>query len=193
VARYRRDPSAGTYFAHESFAGWLQRAAAGILVSISPAITVQQLGWAQTEFANWIAVTGIIASVVGIVFGGMADCAGLVKVLFIFILLRMVGFVVFAYTEEYWPNDEYFKGMVLAEGIMSQFVTITVIVLFTRLCLPQVAATQFAVYMALANLTRSIGSGVVVATRRFDGLFPNVFGDGWTPRGLFVVIAAVKF
>jgi len=97
----------------------LQRAAAGILVSISPAITVQQLGWAQTEFANWIAVTGIIASVVGIAFGAMADRAGLVKVLFIFILLRMVGFVVFAYTEEYWPNDEYFKGMMLADGIMS--------------------------------------------------------------------------
>jgi PAT family beta-lactamase induction signal transducer AmpG len=140
----------------------LQRAAAGILVSISPAITVQQLGWAQTEFANWIAVTGIIASVVGIAFGAMADRAGLVKVLFIFILLRMVGFVVFAYTEEYWPNDEYFKAMMLAEGIMSQFVTITVIALFMRLCLPQVAATQFAVYLALANLTRSIGSGVVV-------------------------------
>jgi PAT family beta-lactamase induction signal transducer AmpG len=100
--------------------------------------------------------------VVGIAFGAIADRAGLVKVFFIFILLRMVGFVVFAYTEEYWPNDEYFKGMVLAEGIMSQFVTITVIVLFTRLCLPQVAATQFAVYMALANLTRSMGSGVLV-------------------------------
>ena len=52
-------------------------------------------------FANWIALTGIIASVVGIAFGAMADGAGLVKVLFIFILLRMVGFVVFEYTEEY--------------------------------------------------------------------------------------------
>jgi PAT family beta-lactamase induction signal transducer AmpG len=52
--------------------------------------------------------------------------------------------------------------MVLAEGIMSQFVTMTVIGLFMRLCLPQVAATQFAVYMALANLTRSVGSGAVV-------------------------------
>jgi hypothetical protein len=30
------------------------------------------------------------------------------------------------------------------------------------LFMPQVAATQFAVYMALANPTRSMGSGVVV-------------------------------
>lgn len=140
----------------------LQRAAAGILVSISPSITVQQLGWAQTEFANWVAITGIIASVIGILFGALVDRAGLVKVLFIFILLRMMAFVVLAYTEVYWQNDEYFKAMVLAEGIMSQFVTMTVIGLFMRLCLPQVAATQFAVYMALANLTRSVGSGAVV-------------------------------
>ena len=123
----------------------------------------------------------------------MVDRAGLVKVLFIFILLRMVGFVVFAYTEEYWTNDEYFKAMVLADGIMSQFVTMTVISLFMRLCLPQVAATQFAVYMASANLTRSYGQWRGGTTREFDGLFPNVSGDGWTPRGLFVVIAAVKF
>ena len=97
----------------------LQRAAAVILISISPAITVQQLGWAQIEFANWIVVTGIIASVVGIALGAMADRAGLVKVLFIFILLRMFGFVVFAYTKGCGPSDEYFKAMMLAEGIMS--------------------------------------------------------------------------
>ena len=38
----------------------LQRAAAGILLSINPVITVQELGWAQTEFANWVAITGIV-------------------------------------------------------------------------------------------------------------------------------------
>ena len=61
-----------------------------------------------------------------------------------------------------------------------------------RLCLPQLAATQFAVYMALANLKRSIGSDVVVPLGGY-GLSSNFFGDGWTPRCLFVVIAAVKF
>jgi PAT family beta-lactamase induction signal transducer AmpG len=140
----------------------LQRAAGGILASIAPALTVQELGWAQTEFANWIAITGVIASVTGVLFGAMVDRAGLVKVLFVFILLRAIGFVVLAYTQEYWQNDEYFKAMVLAEGVASQFVTMTVIALFMRLCLPQVAATQFAVYMASANLTRSMGSGAVV-------------------------------
>jgi hypothetical protein len=66
---------------------------------------------------------------VGIAFGAMTDRAGLVQVLVIYILLRMVGFVVFAHTEEYWPNDEYFKAVMLAEGMMSQFVTITMIAL----------------------------------------------------------------
>lgn len=144
------------------FVEGLQRAAAGILLSIAPAITVQDLGWAQTEFANWIAITGIVASVVGVLFGAIVDRAGLVKVLFLFVLIRAVGFVVIAYTQEYWQHDEYFKTMVLLEGVASQFVTMTIIALFMRLCLPQVAATQFAVYMALANLTRSMGSGAVV-------------------------------
>lgn len=145
-----------------TFLEGLQRAAAGILVSIGPAITVQDLGWAQTEFANWIAIIGIVASVVGVLFGALVDRVGLVKVLFVFILLRTIGFVVFAYTQEHWQNAEYFKAMLLFEYVASQFVTMTVIALFMRLCLPRVAATQFAVYMALANLTRSLGSGAVV-------------------------------
>jgi len=140
----------------------LQRAAGGIQLAINPAITVQQLGWAQTEYANWLAITGVVASVIGVVFGAMVDRAGLVKVLFAFILIRMLGFAVFAYTEVYWQNVEYFKAMLLLSDITSQFVTMTVIALFMRLCLPQVAATQFAVYMASANLTRSLGSGAVV-------------------------------
>ncbi len=140
----------------------LQRAAGGIQLAINPAITVQQLGWAQTEYANWLAITGVVASVIGVVFGAMVDRAGLVKVLFAFILIRMLGFAIFAYTEVYWQNVEYFKAMLLLADITSQFVTMTVIALFMRLCLPQVAATQFAVYMASANLTRSLGSGAVV-------------------------------
>ncbi|MDA0271676.1 MAG: MFS transporter [Proteobacteria bacterium] len=140
----------------------LQRAAGGIQLAINPAITVQQLGWAQTEYANWLAITGVVASVIGVVFAAMVDRAGLVKVLFAFILIRMLGFAIFAYSEVYWQNVEYFKAMLLLADITSQFVTMTVIALFMRLCLPQVAATQFAVYMASANLTRSLGSGAVV-------------------------------
>jgi len=140
----------------------LQRAAGGILISISPAITVQQLGWVQTEYANWIAITGVIAAVIGVLFGAMVDRAGLVKVLGVFILIRMVALGVFGYTQEYWQHAEYFKAMLLTADITGQFVTMTVIALFMRLCLPKVAATQFAVYMALANLTRSMGSGAVI-------------------------------
>ncbi len=140
----------------------LQRAAVGILLAINPAITVQQLGWAQTEYANWLAVTGVVASVIGVLFGAMVDRAGLVKVLFAFTLIRMLGFALFAYTEVYWQNAEYFKAMLLIADITGQFITITIIALFMRLCLPQVAATQFAFYMASANLTRSLGSGAVV-------------------------------
>ena len=113
----------------------LQRAAAGMLVSIRPAMTFQQPGCAQTDFANCVAVTGVIESLVGIAFGAMADRTDLVKVLFMLILLRMFGFVVFAYTEDYWPNDEYFKAAMLVKGIINQSVTIKVVALFIAILL----------------------------------------------------------
>jgi PAT family beta-lactamase induction signal transducer AmpG len=50
----------------------------------------------------------------------------------------------------------------LVNAIATQIVTIALIALFMRLCLNRVAASQFAVYMALANLTYSMGSGLLV-------------------------------
>ena len=57
---------------------------------------------------------------------------------------------------------EVYKSMMLLSAISSQFVTITIIALFMRLCFPSIAATQFAVYMASANLALSMGNGLVV-------------------------------
>jgi len=37
---------------------------------------------------------------------------------------------------------------------------VAIIALFMRLCAPSVAASQFAIYMALANMTYSMGSGL---------------------------------
>ncbi len=140
----------------------LQRIAGGVLVAINPVITVQSLGWVQTEYTNWISLAGIIAAVIGVVVGPWVDRAGAFRILIAAIAFRMVMFAVFGLSADAWVHQEYYKAMLMASQISQQFVTITVIACLMRLCYPAVAATQFAVYMASANLTLSFGSALVV-------------------------------
>ena len=45
---------------------------------------------------------------------------------------------------------------------LSAAYTVAIIAMFMRICFRQVAATQFAVYMASANLTLSLGAALVL-------------------------------
>lgn len=140
----------------------LQRVASGLLVAIHPVLTIQNLGWEQTEFTNWNAVVGIVAAIMGVMFGALVDRIGSYKVLAGTITFRLMLFATFAMIESSWQIMEVYKSMMLLSAISSQFVTITIIALFMRLCFPSIAATQFAVYMASANLALSMGNGLVV-------------------------------
>lgn len=157
-----------------------QRMASGMLVSIGPVMTVQDLGWAQTDWSNYYATAGIIASVVAVVLGPLIDRMGSLRVLAVAIAFRFVLFGAFATFTAYWQHTEWVQGMVLLAYISGQIVTVSIIALFMRLCLRRVSATQFAVYMASANLTYSMGSGAVAPLGMLMGY-----------QGMFYVMAGL--
>ncbi len=151
-----------------------QRMASGMLIAVAPVMVVQELSWVQTEWTNYYATAGIIASVVAVVLGPLIDRIGSFRVMGAAIAFRMILFAVFALTADYWQNADWVKAMVLLAYCSGQIVTVTIIALFMRLCLKRVSATQFAVYMASANLTYSMGSGALAplgAYLDYEGMF----------------------
>jgi len=143
--------------------GGLQRTVGGIMVAINPVITVQTLGWEQTEFTNWVSFAGIVAAVLGVLCGAFIDRAGVFRVLAAAIFLRFLLFAAFGFFESAWTSVPFYQSMIMVSEISQQIVTISIIALFMRICLDSVSATQFAVYMASANLFSSFGSAILVA------------------------------
>ncbi len=136
------------------------RVASGFLVAMSPLLTIQSLGWDQLTFANWVAVTGIIAAVAGVIFGPAIDRVGALRVLKAVIIFRVFSFALMAVTIDFWALGYWFETFLMVNAVATQVVTVAIIALFMRLCAPSVAASQFAIYMALANMTYSMGSGM---------------------------------
>jgi PAT family beta-lactamase induction signal transducer AmpG len=139
----------------------LSRAATGIVVAINPVVAIQELGWIQTDYSNWVAVTGIVAALLGVAVGPVVDRVGAQLTLGLIIGFRVLMYGVFGLMSHWWSSPEFFQAFIMASAVSGQIVTIAIISLFMRLCFRQVAATQFAVYMASANLTLSLGSALV--------------------------------
>ncbi|MBD3649660.1 MAG: hypothetical protein HUJ31_19880, partial [Pseudomonadales bacterium] len=74
---------------------------------------------------------------------------------------KLVIFAVVGLLPGLWTVPGYFEGFIIVVSLTSQVVTVAIIALFMNICSQKVAATQFAVYMASANLALSAGSGLV--------------------------------
>ena len=136
------------------------RITSGFLVAMSPLLTIQVLGWDQITFANWVAVTGIFAAIAGVIFGPGIDRIGALRVLKGVVIFRLLTYVLMALTADFWTSAYWFETFLTINAVATQVATVAIIALFMRLCAPSVAASQFAIYMALANMSYSIGSGL---------------------------------
>lgn len=146
----------------------LNRMAAGLLLAVMPVLTVQELSWAQTDYTQLVATAGIVAAIFGVLMGPVVDKFGATRILTVVVGVRAAMYLFVGLGESFWQHSLFFETVVLIDRMSGQIVTIAIISLFMRICMPSVSATQFAVYMASANLTLSMGSGLAAPLAFLD-------------------------
>ncbi len=156
------------------------RITAGIFTSVMPVLTTQELGFAETFYPEWSAMAGLAAAVAGVVVAPWIDRMTAVRALFQGLLAKVVIITVVALLVEYWTVPGVVVTFIFAYSLVGQWLTIASISLFMHLCSPRVAASQFAVYMAMSNLALSAGSF-------FTGLLDLVFSFSQ----IFYVVAII--
>lgn len=146
---------------------FLNRANDGIALVLYPVYATQVLGFEPQVYTAFVSVIGIVAALVGVAFGPVIDRIGAKRVL-IFVLLvgaalRMWAWIGVTY---YSMSTTELIYLYVAASIVGQWIFVATIAIFMTICLTRISATQFSVYMSLANLSRSIGSycyGIVSA------------------------------
>ena len=139
---------------------FVSRAGAGISVAIFPVLAVQDLGYTSAQYAYWIGLTGGLSAVVGVFFGPLIDRIGATKILMGALIGSALTTLAFALATGAWSNQPFVIGMLVVGSVFSQLLFVAVIAMFMGICWSKVAATQFAIYMSLANLGRSAGAGL---------------------------------
>jgi len=139
---------------------FLARVRDGIAMVVFPVIAVQELGFTAESYAAFDAAAGLIAAVVGVAVGPFIDRRGARRYLMGALVLAAIAHAAFALLTPLWESHAFLIALGLIAKILGQVVFVAVIALFMTLCWTKVAATQFAIYMSLANLSRTIGSAL---------------------------------
>lgn len=142
---------------------FINRVRDGIAVAVFPVFAVEQLGYTTIEYANFTAVVGLASAFAGAMLGFVIDRHGAKRFLLVALAGSAACHFIAGSLPSLWEEPEEILVLAGLVYLFTQLIFVATIALFMNLCWPRIAATQFAIYMSLANLSRTVGSfGMVV-------------------------------
>jgi MFS transporter, PAT family, beta-lactamase induction signal transducer AmpG len=148
----------------------LQRINYGIYKVWSPDLAITVLGYTDSNYANWVASVSLISAFCGLALGPFIDKLGARRAYAFTLLIAAC-----LYTGLFPLVDSMSHPTVAVIALFLVYLTgtmlfITFISLMMSLCRVEIASTQFACYMGLANLGMSLGSGLYPIVFNFTGM-----------------------
>lgn len=121
--------------------------------TILPIFTVKELGWTNVEYSNYYASAKLIGGISGMLLGGiLIDKFGKKQMINIYFFSFIVLISVFTFSKIYWSNKGFVCGFMIIQNIIYTFTCIAVFAVAMQCCWKKVSASQFTLYMTIANL-----------------------------------------
>ncbi len=128
--------------------------------AVSPTLTIQQLGWGSDQYSSFSAIVSLAAALAaGVVSPLIVRFIGLRHAIIFLFLLLGISAAIGGATFDSWEGDNIFIAIFLIQYVVALLLMILLIVWAMRICSPTVAASQFALFMAVPNLGRALMSG----------------------------------
>src|SRR5574338_67688 len=140
----------------------------GLIDTVLPVFTVQQLGWADTHYSQIFATANLISGIGGMIIGGfLIDYFGKVKMITIYMNLLITLVAAMSFLKNYWNNEIFVIGFIVGFYILLTFTTIAIFASAMQLCWKRISVTQFTLYMAISNLGLAAGAALMGQLKGF--------------------------
>lgn len=147
----------------------------GVFTGVTPLIGTGEVGWNEEQVTSLVGGAQLVAGIAGLTIGGWGGSwLGAKKsiVLGFLAYLLLTGWMWTNVTS--WGAVQTFTIFVYGWVILDTLLRVVTIPISMRLCDPSVAATQFAIYMAISNFGVTIGAWVLGLSALMGGL-PSTF------------------
>jgi len=134
----------------------------GLIDTVLPVFTVQELGWADTDYSQIFATANLISGILGMIIGGfLIDYFGKVKMISIYMSLLIFLACAMSFLKSFWQNDIFVTGFIICFYILLTFTNIAIFASAMQLCWKRISVTQFTLYMAISNLGLAAGAALL--------------------------------
>ena len=120
---------------------------------------LQELGWTDRAYSQFYATATLIGGLGGMLIGGiLIDKFGKIRMLNIYFFLLIALTAGLAFLKAYWSNKWFISSFMITYQLLYVFATIGVFATAMQCCWKKVSATQFTMYMTIANVGRIVGA-----------------------------------
>lgn len=131
----------------------------GAFDALIPVVAVQELGWESDHYSQVGGAAQLIAGIIGMVIGGFTiNRLGHRRALTLFLGLLAIASVSMGILTQFWNNGGFTTAQILLHHTLRTLSLVTCFSIGMALCWKQIAASQFALYMAFGNVGITLGS-----------------------------------
>ena len=150
--------------------GFIYMLGRGFSSALLPVLTVQELGWTDVGYSELSAAAGLVSGLIGMVACGLfAERLGPRKAIAFSSLLLAAASVAMGVLPMFWHLRLSVQAYVFASLLLDTLISIAFFAVAMTLCRKRVAATQYSLYMAIANPGLAGGSALIGPMQQWLG------------------------
>jgi PAT family beta-lactamase induction signal transducer AmpG len=159
------------------------------IATLMPIFTVKELGWTNIAYSQQYAIAKLSGGIAGMLIGGfLIEKFGKKRMLNNYFIGLILFITILAFSKNYWNDRSFIFMYMLVYNLLYTFSCIALFAIAMQCCWKKVSASQFTLYMTIANLGQ-------IAFAALIGPITNVFN--WQVSlmafGLFILVAMVLF
>ena len=128
--------------------------------ALMPIAAVNLFGYTTPQWSQLVATMGLMGAVLALAIGPAIDRMGAKRILLLAVSLLGIHALLIAQTQHLWENTLYVRSMLSIWVMMLPVVMVSSLALAMAICKSVNSATQFAIYMSVANFGHSAGSKI---------------------------------
>lgn len=121
--------------------------------TLLPIFTVKELNWTNVEYAQYYASAKLIGGIIGMLIGGiLIDKFGKKRMMNFYFFSLIVLNTIFILSDANWADKNFIYIFMITQNILYTLACIGLFAIAMHCCWKKVSASQFTLYMTIANL-----------------------------------------
>ncbi len=121
--------------------------------TLFPIFTIKELGWTNIEYSQYYASAKLIGGILGMILGGiLIDRFGKKRMMNIYFFAVILITTISAYATSFWDSRGFVYAVMVLQNMFYTFTCIAIFAIAMQCCWKKVSASQFTLYMTIANL-----------------------------------------